>query len=157
MIMEALYNLANKATRIDQNRILNAILANPHLQQEILDLNRYGQLFNKGIDSTGKRLSEVGGPYSPVTMEVSRRKGRPKKSPQDINLFDEGDFYRSFYITLGEKEFYIEADPMKPGGVNLLEEWGADVLGLTEESRQELISWIKDEMVPVVVEYLLAA
>lgn len=154
MYFQPLYDLARRAIALDEHAILNALLANPGLQQDILDLNRQNQLFDKGIDSTGRSLADIGGGYAPVTIQIKTAKGQPTDR---VTLRDTGEFYASFYIVLGEKEFYIEADPMKPGGVNLLEEWGKDVLGLTDESKRQLVEWLKAEMVPVVRDYLLAA
>lgn len=153
--MKALMKLAERAAALDESKILNAILANTHLQQEILDLNRIGQLFNKGIDSEGRRLSDVGGPYANLTLRLAEEKGRPKKSREDINLHDTGEFYRSFYIVLGSKEFYIEADTLKPGPTDLKEEWGEDILGLTQESKDELTTWIRELLVPMVRQWLI--
>lgn len=154
--MDVLLRLAQRAANLNPNEILNAVLANKELQEKILDLNRYGQLFDKGINSEGKRLSDIGGSYSPVTLDISIAKGRPKKSANHIDLHDTGEFYDSFYITLGEDSFEIEANPIKDD-TNLLTEWGDEILGLTDESLDILAGWVREELYPALIEYLLAA
>lgn len=154
---DRLIQIATRATMLDSSKILNMILSNSSLQHDIIELNTRGQLFDKGINSKGQKLSSIGGEYSPVTIQISEDKGRPKKGRSHIDLHDTGEFYASFFITLGEREFYIEADPIKSGGVNLLEDWGEDVLGLTDESKEILKGWLLNELAPKVLEFLLAA
>jgi hypothetical protein len=152
--MDALLQLAQRAANIDENAILIAVLANPDLQKKILDLNRINQLFDKGIDSTGRKLSDIGGDYSPFTLDLAIKEGRPKKSADHIDLHDTGEFYESFYIVLGGEEFEIKANPVKDD-TNLFEEWGADIMGLTDESLAILSQFVKELMVPVIKQYLL--
>ena len=127
--------------RLEKFKQLNADdlaykLANTSQFQElVVELNTQNQLYDKGEDSTGERLSDIGGDYSPVTMEISKAKGRPKKSSSDINLYDTGDFYKSFTVTPFIGGFEIDADPIKEE-TNLFKEWGVDIVGLNEENLQ---------------------
>lgn len=152
--MQALLNLLERAVNIDENAILTAVLANQDLQKKILDLNRIGQLFDKGINSLGEKLSDVGGNYSPFTLDLAIKEGRPKKAADHIDLHDTGDFYASFYIVLGGEEFEIKANPIKDN-TNLFTEWGEDIMGLTEESIGILTDFVRVLLVPVIKDYLL--
>lgn len=144
---------------LDENELLNLVLSNRDLQKKILDLNRIGQLYDKGIDSQGVSLKDIGGDhltasgYAPFTISVKEAKGQ---RTDHITLRDTGAFYESFFIVLGAEEFYIEANPIKDD-TNLFREWGEDILGLTDESKEQLIQWIKDAIIPKILDFLLAA
>lgn len=118
-------------------------------QNLVVELNTQEQLFNKGEDSTGRKLSDIGGDYSPVTMEMAKEVGRPKKSESDINLHDTGEFYKSFSVTPFVGGFEIDADPIKDD-TNLFTEWGENIVGLNEENLQlitdEYIDYFQKEI-----------
>ena len=135
--------------RLDINQIINEILADKEIQRFIIDLNTQGQLFEKGINALNVSLSDIGGDYSPVTIELSKAKGRPKKSPSLIDLFDDGIFYKSFKITLFPKSFIMSADPNR-GDSNLFDDWGEDVVGLTEESKQIVRDALRKKVQPII-------
>lgn len=155
--MEVLQNLAKKAATISINQLIKEVLQNQDLQNKILDLNRIGQLYEKGIDSQGKSLKDIGGSqftasgYAPFTLKIKQEKGQ---RTDHITLKDTGDFYASFTITIGEDAFYIDANPVKDD-TNLFTEWGEDIIGLTDESRDVLVEWIINELHPKIIEYLL--
>lgn len=134
MGIEVIRELIDNLKSLDISVLLNEILRDPSLQKLILDLNKEDQLFDKGIDSKGTRLSTIGGLYSPVTLRLSKT---PKKSLSDINLKDTGDFYDSFTLKINARSFRIDADTIKESG-NLIDRWGTDILGLTEESLEKL-------------------
>lgn len=158
--MERLLNLAKRAMALDENYLLNIILADVELQKAILDLNRIGQLFEQGVNSQGVPLKEIGGSmftesgYSPYTIMIKEEKGQ---RTDHITLRDTGAFYGSFVLILGDKEFIIDADPIKEDGTDLFREWGEDILGLTEESREILKGFVLERLRPVIMDYLLAA
>jgi len=95
----------------------------------VLDLNRLGQLYYKGVDSRGLLL----GHYAAYTLRV-------KEDPMlaHVTLKETGDFYNSFQLKTHKNYIEIEADTMK-GSTDLMDEWGENILGLTEES-QEMLS-----------------
>ncbi len=118
---------------IDFGKIIFTILkTDKEMQKAILDLNRIDQLFNRGIDSNGRLLSDIGGPYSPFTVTEGK-----KKSPFIIDLHDTGVFYASFDLMVTFTFIEITADPFKED-TNLFEEWGKDIVGLTQESKDKL-------------------
>lgn len=131
-----------------------AIQNNQEIQTEILNLNRLDQLFTKHIDSEGAALFSVrhqSGVYSITTQIIS--KGR-KVAGQPYTLFDKGDFFSSFQITFEKDAFIIGANPIKEGnpfgGTNLFEEYGKQILGLTEENKKLL----GDKVVPLIQDHI---
>lgn len=134
--MESLRTLANNILKLDQDEILRKILLDPLTQAYIIDLNTQEQLFEQGIDSLGNSLGE----YSDFTVEVKKLKGQRF---DHITLRDSGDFYNSFQVNVGKNFFVINADPIKDD-TNLFTEFGVDIVGLTDTSKNELSLFIKD-------------
>lgn len=123
----------------------------------IIELNTKNQLFDKGIDSTGRQLSDIGGEYSLVTMQLAAKKGKPKKSRTHINLNDTNEFYQSFKVYLdSQSDFKITADTIKDT-TDLLSDWGKDILGLTEDSLTMLRLKAKLILIPYVKRVILGA
>lgn len=137
--MEALIRIANNAINLNINTIINEILRDKTIQKQIISLNINDQLFDKGINSRGVNLEKIGGEYSINTIEGVPGLFIGKKElglPFDhITLFNEGGFYNSFFIAIFTTYFEISADPWK-GSTNLFEEWGKDIVGLTDENLQ---------------------
>jgi len=144
MFFEPLRNIVTNL--INQKKVIfkNTISQSNNLQIEILDLNRYDQLFDKGINSEGVRLDEVGGGYASFTIDYKQSKGQPTDR---ITLKDSGDFYNSFKIKVSTDYLEILADTIKPTS-NLLDDWGVDILGLTDQSKEKLSKL----MIPLMIE-----
>lgn len=155
MAFDRVKKILDNALALDENKIINQILSNKSFQEFIIDLNTEGQLFDKGINSLGVKLSDIGGLYSPVTIELSKAKGRPKKSASSINLFDTGDYYKSFKIVLFNDSFDIVSDPIKDDS-NLFDDWGKEIEGLTEENLQKVIDAIRSKIIPIIRARILA-
>ena len=155
MAFDRVKKMLDNAIALDENKIINQILSNKSFQEFIIDLNTEGQLFDKGINSLGVKLSDIGGLYSPVTIELSKAKGRPKKSASSINLFDTGDYYKSFKIVLFNDSFDIVSDPIKDDS-NLFDDWGKEIEGLTEENLQKVIDAIRSKIIPIIRARILA-
>jgi hypothetical protein len=136
-----LYKRVSRMSKLDELRMFRIIFQNKEIERMIIDLNTIGQLM-EGVNSQGEQLSDIGGAYSPITMELSRKKGRPKRSATTINLRDTGEFYRSFRVTVRDSEIVISANTRKPTG-DLTNRWGDDILGLTDENKQKLINFAK--------------
>lgn len=147
--MDALIKIAKNTIKLDINKILSDIYKRPDVQEFILNLNRIDQLFDKGIDSTGESLGE----YSANTIEgTPNYEGKKSKGqPYDrITLKDEGLFYDSFLFVIGADYFGIDADQIR-GDTNLFDDFGKDILGLTEESLEKL----REKLVPLIQVYAL--
>lgn len=99
----------------------------------IVDMNAEEQLYEQGINRLGVDISDYA-PYSPVTIEIKRLKGQPTNR---VTLRDEGDFERSFFLEVGEKQFEIKASDFKTE--DLVKKYGEQILGLTDENIATLI------------------
>lgn len=131
--------IENQRRLIDEGQIWLRVVNNEDVKNFIISLNTDDQLFDKGIDSKGVSLKEIGGNdftdsgYSPVTIEIKRSKGGKGGKFTNITLYDTGDYYESHEVEVDETGFEIESDPIKED-TNLYEEWGEDIVGLTDES-----------------------
>lgn len=140
--------LARRAAGLNDNKIWLLSANTRVIKDLIIKLNTEVQLFNQNIDSKGVKLSATGGNYSPVTLIVSRRKGRPKKGLDAINLFDTGDFYESFVVIVNARGITIEADTDK-GDNDLEDRWGQNIIGLTDENWGIVSEQIKENFIRI--------
>ena len=129
---------------ISYSKIMSEIWKDKVLQNTIIQLNTKAQLFGRGIDSLGETL----GDYSAASVEFfGKREGH-------IQLFDEGDFYKSFkIIPLGEDaDIYADTIKIQDNGkrIDLTDRFGIEIIGLTNESKQIL----KDIMSSILQEKL---
>jgi hypothetical protein len=147
--MEVLFDIIRKVESLNADVFMKKLLSDKAFQNAILDLNLYNQLFEKGIDSKGRSL----GPYRPLSIKIRKDRGL---QTDHVQLFFEGEFYASFYITVGSGYFEINGNPLKPDK-DLTEVYGEDIFGLTEESKEILVEWLIEEFRPVILEYLFAA
>ena len=143
MPLEGLINRLNNVINLDQDVIIENILRDEEFQRFIIDLNTEEQLFEKGIDSLGASLGE----YTDFTKAVKRIKGQ---RIDHITLEDTGAFYKSFAVKVQNGGFLIVADGQKED-TNLLEEYGKEILGLTDENFQIVIDAIKDKLIPAIL------
>lgn len=140
---------------IDTSKIIKSVIDSDEiLKAQILDLNTEDQLFNKGIDSLGRRLEDIGGSYSPYTINIKLSKGQPTDR---VTLKDTGAFYDSFELKSGLTFIEITANPYKEDGKNLVNEWGGYILGLTTENKEWLANELKIRVFEQIKRELLAA
>lgn len=155
--MKALKRLASNIQNLDTKVLFKFVFSQTETQDLIIDLNRIGQLFNQGIDADGKII----GLYSAFTEELTQ--GVPfgfgggsgtkrKKAGEPIFLLDEGDFYRSFKVKVLADGFVIQADTLKDGGDDLTDTYGKQILGLTQNSKVEIVK----EILPMAKEFILS-
>lgn len=147
--MRALEALANRIKAITVLEVLKHLSEDKSFTDLIIELNTRKQLFDKGIDSTGRQLSDIGGNYSPYTLQL-----HPEKIEDKITLFDTGDFYESFRVFYSSGNFVISADTIKDTS-NLIEDWGVNILGLTNESLSLLREKAKEIIIPYVRKKIL--
>ena len=150
--MRALEALANRVKSLTINELLILLSQNKEFTDLIIELNTRKQLFDKGIDSTGRTLESIGGGYSANTIEgTSKYLGKKDKGlPYDrITLYDSGEFYESFRVFYQSGNFVISADTIKDS-TDLIREWGANILGLTDES----LSLIRDKAKEIIIPYV---
>lgn len=150
--MRALEALANRVKSLTINELLILLSQNKEFTDLIIELNTRKQLFDKGIDSTGRTLESIGGGYSANTIEgTSQYLGKKDKGlPYDrITLYDSGEFYESFRVFYQSGNFVISADTIKDS-TDLIREWGANILGLTDES----LSLLRDKAKEIIIPYV---
>jgi len=160
-MFDEIIRLAENFKTLDVNRILFQILSKQEFQDFIRVLNLRDQLF-EGIDSLGIELDS----YSPGTETILNAEGenafqyegksKKKIAGQPIFLFDTGDFYESFKITINPEDITLDADGIKEDGTDLFAEFGDDILGLTDENLQLLINKISETIIPEIFKKLAA-
>lgn len=137
-----------KITELSPNQLMSQALDDQTMQAQILDLNTESQLYERGIDADSKSL----GGYAPFTIEyketIAGQMGNDTRTA-NVTLKDTGEFYRSFRFVKAADGFHIEADTEKDGGVDLAYLYGPKILGLTNESRQQIIPDIRERMLAI--------
>jgi hypothetical protein len=100
-------------------------------EEEILNLNREDQLFDKGIDTNGLLL----GQYA-RTLNGSTR-GYPKTQGDPFNFYDTGSLFSNFSLlsSANDNKVVIENSDSK---VSLLTKQYGEFVGLTEENKYKL-------------------
>lgn len=126
-----------KFLRLDLKKVVIDILNSPKVKAVIIKMEQE-RLFNTGKDSTGVSL----GSYSPFTVVIKQGKGQ---RTDHITLRDTGEFYESFTFHATSSELVFDADPIKEDN-NLFDDFGIDILGLTEFDRERLIELIYQEL-----------
>lgn len=132
-----LYQKLGKLIPFLEFQLFKIVFDVPNVKQMIIEMNTQEQLFQKGVDSKGIPLMDIGGSYSFVTKDIKDFLGQPIDR---ITLKDTGDFYKSWNVKILADTIFIEADTIKDGD-DLRQRWGNDILGLTEESKQKLINY----------------
>jgi hypothetical protein len=141
-------NLKNATS---ENELMKVLFQNQTFRKLIIDLNTQEQLFEQGIDSKGRSLGE----YSIATIEGTRNfLGKKQKGQRfdHITLNDTGAFYRSFAVQLEGNTIRITADGQKED-TNLFQEYGIDIVGLTEDS----MSVLATAAIPIIQKHLKTA
>lgn len=134
----------NKWLKIDPISIIRQILSDRAIINWIEEANRKQLLTGK--NSFDVKLSDIGGGYSNLTLQLN-----PNKQRDVVNLLDTSEFYASITATVDTSLLQIDADPIKTDDngkdTNLYDRWGEDIIGLNEENLQELIETLKDKLI----------
>mgnify|MGYP003650326294 FL=1 len=134
----------NKWLKIDPISIIRQILSDRAILNWIEEANRKQLLTGK--NSFDVKLSDIGGGYSDLTLQLN-----PNKQRDVVNLLDTSEFYASITATVDSSLLEIDADPIKTDDngkdTNLYDRWGEDIIGLNEENLQELIDALKDKLI----------
>lgn len=142
--------LRNQAERVnaalDPYLLMLALSKDKEFTDLIIKLNTESQLYDQGIDSEGKSLSDIGGGYSPRTIEIKQEEGQPTDR---VTLKDTGEFYRSFRVTFIDGDLLIHANPYK-GDVNLYREWGLNIVGLTQDNLDLVITVAQKKCIEII-------
>lgn len=122
-----------KIRGLNYEKLVKYVWNDKRVQQQIISLNIYSQLFERGVDSEGISL----GDYSPVSVQ---KYGKPEGH---IRLYDSGAFYESFKVVVIGINAEITANTKKED-VDLAEEYGEQIIGLTNESKKTLTKVIAE-------------
>lgn len=99
-------------------------------EKEIVDLVRLQQLFERGIDGTGKKITPE---YTPFTVAVKRIKGQDTTK---VTLFDEGNLFKSFTTDYGS--FVLEIFPTDSKRDDLIDKYGKDIFFATVQHEKDI-------------------
>ena len=155
--MIKLIRILQNAQKIDEKKIYVNVIKDGSVQDFIIRLNRSSQLFFKGVSPKNIIIGE----YSAATETIASGnqalnrtfdgQTRSKKAGEPYNFLDTGDFFKTFKVKITGSDFVIEADTDKIVEDSFITE--QDLLGLTEESKNELVKHI----VPLFIEETRAA
>lgn len=153
-MFKRLRKLAENAKNLNQKILFRIVFQDKTVQDFILDLNVFDQLFKEGELSDGGLLPT----YSTFTAQINQGGSfiftnsqgqsfsRQKTQNDPMFLLDGGDFYKSFKVKILDDGFTIQADTLKDDGTDLLK-YGK-ILGLTNESKSELCK----KILPMVIQ-----
>ncbi len=119
----------------------------------IVRLNTEGEQTSQliyGVNYNDKPLDEIGGEYSPYTVMLKKDKGQ---ITDHVTLKDTGEFYKSFKtFWRNEKNGVIQitADTIKELGVDLIDRWGREIIGLSEDNIGVLRVMAKDKIIKII-------
>lgn len=134
----------NKWLKVDPILIIRQILSDRAILNWIEEANR-NQLLT-GKNSFDVKLSDIGGGYSDLTLQLN-----PEKVRDRVNLLDTSEFYASITAKVDNNLLQLDADPIKTddngNDTNLYDRWGEDIIGLNEENLQQLIETLKDKLI----------
>lgn len=151
-MFEPLIRMNKQIMSLTVKGIFVQLFLDPQFTNLIIQLNTENQLFEKGVRSDGYPLWQIdqspspsrefsqGGVYAKSTEDGIPGKfvGKKEKGlPIDrITLYDKGAFYKSFkcyWEDSGNGGIRISAQTIKDG-FDLMDRFGEEILGLTEDS-----------------------
>lgn len=140
----------NKLKSLNQGQMFFNAVSDKRVQEFILFLVQYGQLFSRGINE----FEEIIGRYSELTEQINPEKvaGTP------YTLKDTGEFFDSMFVTPNSESFIIDGNGIKYGKTlkngqvvetitNLFEEFGDSIIGLTEDHKEQLGRMLADKFI----------
>ena len=141
-----LKQLFDNIEELDPMEICVSIYGDKDIQAFILSKNRIDQL-TKGLNAN----NEIIGTYSPAT-DIMSEGGTfvwegvryEKIAGEPYNFVDTGDFFGSFKVLVYDDGFAIFADDNKDGE-KLTQKFGKNILGLTDDNINDLVT----EMLPI--------
>ena len=101
----------------------------------------------EGKNSKGVSLASIGGDYSPKTVEYKKLKGDPYDR---VTLHDTRDFVEDFFVKPVKSGWELNSKDSKRN--QLVEDWGEDIFGNTEEDEKEVN---QEYIIPELIEFTL--
>lgn len=151
MLFGRLRTVAKRASSLDYSKQMKKLFSKVDVKDEIIRLNTQEQLFEKGENAEGVKLSQIGGEYSPTTVKIKTLKGQPVDR---VTLKDRGDFYESFEVRAKSDSFEIVADTVKDTQ-DLRDRWSDEIIGLSSDSIEDLRVLTNEELTTLFKLYLL--
>ena len=145
--MKALKSLALRVKSLNVNDCIYELSNHKEFTDFIIELNTKKQLYDKGVGSDGIRI----GSYSAKTKQIKDSKGQIS---DHVTLLDTGEFYKSFSVFLSGTDFIISANTIKDTD-DLIYKYGAEILGLNEESLNLLREKAKNILIPYIKSLIL--
>ena len=145
-----IYQLAQsmKALRGREKTIFKEVLDTKLVKELIVNLNTEQQLGEEHVDSLGNRLfNQFTNRTTYATSDPLGRGGQP------YEVFQTGEYYDSFRVTITNGSIIIDSNPEKPDG-NLFEMYNPDIEGLTESSKEALIELVRELYIKWIRDYV---
>jgi hypothetical protein len=141
-----LSKLVSNIQSISINTLAFEVFKTSRVQELIIDLNREGQLFAKGVGVDG----DIVGYYSLMTSLINPS----KKFNTKYTFKDTGQMFSSFRVRVDKNGFVIDADADKLVDSDIIGK-ESEILGLTDESKTELIQEIAPLLVKEIKKQIL--
>lgn len=136
-----------RVRNLDPTRVFIKV-SDGEVEKLVAELNR--DQLRHGKNAKDTPLSEIGGEYSDLTLEL-----HPEKTRFTITLFDTGEYYNSIICrTDNFGGWEITSDPIKVDftrTTNLTDRWGKDIEGLTDENVGKVVTQL---LIGKYIEYL---
>ena len=150
-MFQRLKKLAANTKTLKSKLIFRIVFQNNEVQTFVLDLNRIDQIFENNEQSDGSIIPSTNSTfakYSPVTESLNRGKSfkfknsstKQKIAGDPYFLFDTGEWFNTFKVKVLDDGFVIQATDVH--GVDYKAEYGDKILGLNNESKNEIIKKI---------------
>lgn len=127
-----------------RNNVMNILDTSIERERSSFILLNQQQLYNKGEMSDGKLLP----PYTYFTT-ISKREspsGHDKKT-SNMTLKDTSEFYQEMYININPED--VQMLSRGKNTASLIERFGMNIMGLTDESLDYVKPKIKDHMIEI--------
>ncbi len=136
-MFEAAKELLKKMQSFDQSKTMDEIMTDKQMDAKIIDLNQ-NQLYEQGLNADGTET----GQYAPITVNyykpLAASEGRDGRTDH-ITGKDTGATYKSMTVVAESEGVSVAAE--NNGFFDRL----PDALGLTDESKQEILPDIQSE------------
>lgn len=157
-MFEGIIERLKKLSEIDENQLMYNALQDAKLQAQIIDLNQKQLLMGKGMD--GEDLPRyIDDPFFKTPKAAmayqawkSKISPNPEKNPEVMDFFINGQFHNTISIRNNNDNFEMISNSSIKNDVQ--NKTNNEVLGLTEESIEEITPAIVELMIEQVKELL---
>lgn len=153
--------MAERVSRIDEDKILEGILSDPDLQEKIIELNQKQMQAGKGADGASLprydqdlyfKTTKAAKAYEAWKAHISPN---PGKAPGVMDFYIDGTYQSTIKIVNAAKAFTITTD--SPIAKSIDDKTNNEALGLNDDSLDEIILIILDIFREKVYEQMMAA